>query len=89
MIVKICGVTHPEDAKAAAQFGADFIGMTFFAGSKRNVSIPEAAQIAKAAKEAGAEPVGVFVDQSAGQIAAVCEQTGMKEFSCMEHPVKR
>src|SRR5437763_6796635 len=35
--VKICGLTTPEDAAAAIEFGADALGVNFFPGSKRYV----------------------------------------------------
>lgn len=35
--VKICGLTTPEDAEAAIQFGADALGFNFFPGSRRYV----------------------------------------------------
>lgn len=45
---KICGITRPQDAQLAAQLGADAIGLVFFAGSKRNVTIAQAQAIARA-----------------------------------------
>ncbi|HZE12656.1 MAG TPA: phosphoribosylanthranilate isomerase [Chthoniobacterales bacterium] len=35
--VKICGLTTPQDAAAAIEFGADALGFNFFRGSKRFV----------------------------------------------------
>lgn len=77
MKVKICGMTHPEDALHAAKSGADFIGILFSERSKRKVSLPLAKEITKAAKENGAIPVGVFVDESVSQILSICELTGL------------
>ena len=33
--VKICGITRPEDATLAVEFGADFIGLNFIAGPRK------------------------------------------------------
>lgn len=77
MKVKICGMTHPDDAEYAARLGADYIGIIFADRSRRKVLLPVAKYIADVSKKAGAEPVGVFVDQTADQIASICEQTGI------------
>lgn len=77
MKVKICGVTHPDDAAHAARMGADYVGIIFSSVSKRNVTPIMGKAIADAAKEAGAEPVGVFVDETADAIFSLCEKTGI------------
>lgn len=46
-LVKICGVSDPKHARAAAALGADFVGMVF-APSKRQVTLGQAKSIAKA-----------------------------------------
>lgn len=74
MKVKICGITHPEDALHAAKCGADYIGIIFAKTSKRCVTPEQAVAIAKAAREGGAEPVGVFVDAGSDVIKAVCKR---------------
>jgi phosphoribosylanthranilate isomerase len=61
VFVKICGVRTLEDALACAEAGADAIGFNFWPGSKRFVSIDEAAEIARALP-ATLQRWGVFVD---------------------------
>jgi phosphoribosylanthranilate isomerase len=60
-LVKICGVTRPEDAQQAAAAGADLIGLNFWRGSKRFVEDEQAREIA-AAIPPGVLKVGVFVN---------------------------
>ncbi len=59
--VKICGITRPQDALVAAQFGADAIGLVFYPKSPRNVNI-EQAQVIMQALPAFVTTVGLFVN---------------------------
>lgn len=43
--VKICGMTRPEDVRAAVAAGADALGFVFFEKSPRNVTPEEAAEL--------------------------------------------
>jgi len=63
--VKICGLTRPEDAVAAAAAGAAYLGVVF-AGGPRQVSPAAAAEVSAAA--AGVPVFGVFGHQSVDQI---------------------
>ena len=59
--VKICGVTNVADALAAAEAGADMIGLMFYEHSPRHVSIATAAEISRVLPPFVLR-VGVFVD---------------------------
>ena len=61
LFVKICGVTTAEDAAVAVAAGADAIGVNFWSGSKRHVTLADARDVL-AAVPAGVLKVGVFVD---------------------------
>ncbi|MAT93262.1 MAG: phosphoribosylanthranilate isomerase [Halioglobus sp.] len=68
--IKICGITREEDARAAADAGADAIGMVFYEPSPRNLSCQRAVQVADAVAPF-VTLVGLFVDAD----AAVVRQT--------------
>ncbi len=74
--VKICGVTSAADAAAAAQAGADALGLMFYAGSPRHISLEAAQRIA-----AGLPPhilrVGVFVDPNPSDVFAAIKLCGL------------
>jgi phosphoribosylanthranilate isomerase len=66
-VVKICGITRPEDAEAAARFGASYIGFVLWPKSPRAATLDIVRQIVPALPE-GVTAVGVFVDPTAQQI---------------------
>jgi len=59
--VKICGITSEADALAAAEAGADAVGLMFYEGSPRYVSIEQAKTIS-AVLPPHVVRVGVFVN---------------------------
>src|SRR3954467_11391908 len=59
-LIKICGVTRPEDADFAVKQGAGAIGLNFWRGSKRFVEDGQAREIL-AAVQGPVLKVGVFV----------------------------
>ena len=73
MIVKICGITRPEDAVAAIRAGADWLGLNFWPTSKRYLTLAQASDVVHAARaeRPGTGIVGVFVDQPLGEVTAV------------------
>jgi len=60
-LIKICGITRPEDADLACREGAGAIGINMWRGSKRFVDDPQAREILAAVKP-GVLRVGVFVN---------------------------
>lgn len=77
MFVKICGITNPEDAKAAAARGADAIGFIFWPPSPRFVE-PELARSIVAALSPSIAAVGVFVNQPSAHINDVAARVGLR-----------
>jgi len=78
-LVKVCGLTRPDDATAAAAAGVDFIGLNFWPRSKRRVDADRARQVAAAARAAGPaiRLVGLFVDAALEAIDAARAAVGL------------
>lgn len=72
--IKICGLTTPQDAAAAIEFGADALGFNFFPGSKRYVG-SEAAWIA--ALPGNIEKLAIVVNPSWEQAKAIVGAAGI------------
>ena len=70
--VKICGITRPEHARAAARAGADAIGLMFYAPSPRYVA-PDRAREICAALPPLVSVVGVFVNPEPHHVETVVE----------------
>jgi phosphoribosylanthranilate isomerase len=75
-IVKICGITSPEDARLAAAAGADAIGVNLWPGSKRFVDEARARDVLGAVPT-GVLKVGVFVNAPATEVAARVAALGL------------
>jgi len=68
--VKICGITREEDALAAAEAGADAIGLVFWQRSPRAID-PQRARAIAAAVPPFVAKVGLFVDPTPEHVDAV------------------
>jgi phosphoribosylanthranilate isomerase len=86
--VKICGITRVEDARAAAQAGADAIGLVFYPPSPRFVSVDWAREL-KNELPPFVMPVALFVNPAAAEVYTVLERVrpAMLQFHGEELPV--
>lgn len=76
MIVKICGITRPQDAERAVAVGATAIGFIFWPSSPRRVEFEAARSIARLLPPPVMK-VGVFVDAPAGELARAVQEVGL------------
>jgi phosphoribosylanthranilate isomerase len=74
--IKICGITRPEDAQAAAAAGADAIGLICVPAAPRYADVPRAKGVL-----AGLPPlvtaVGVFMDAAVSDVEATAATLGL------------
>jgi phosphoribosylanthranilate isomerase len=85
--VKVCGVTDPANALAAAGMGADYLGLNFYPGSPRCVDLERAVEIAEAVR-GRTLLVGVFVDAPGAEVERIAGRVGLDlvQFSGSEGP---
>jgi phosphoribosylanthranilate isomerase len=74
--VKICGLTTPQDAAAAIEFGADALGFNFFPGSKRYLRM-EAAGEWIASLSDNVEKVAILVNPSWEEAKVAADTPGI------------
>ena len=70
--IKICGITREEDARAAAQAGADALGLNFYAPSQRYIDL-ECARRIVAAVPPFVTIVALFVDEPAESVRRIVD----------------
>jgi phosphoribosylanthranilate isomerase len=85
--VKICGITRVADGLAAADAGADAIGLVFWGGTPRVVDVGRAREIADALPPFVTK-VGLFVDPAPADVRAVMDAVAldMLQFHGTETP---
>ncbi len=74
--IKICGLTRAEDVQAAANSGADALGLVFYDKSSRNISVQQAAQLARIIPPF-ITVVGLFVNAEANFVRAVLKHVSL------------
>lgn len=75
-LIKICGVTRPEQAALACREGAGAVGLNFWRGSKRFVEDAQARDIV-AAIAPGVLKVGVFVNPHPLAVSETMAELGL------------
>ena len=80
MHVKICGLTNLDDALAAVEAGADYLGFIFYPKSPRRITLAACAAISAelARRGVAANTVGVFVNTPATEVAAIMQACGLR-----------
>lgn len=75
--IKICGITQPHDLHAAVQAGADAIGLVFYPGSPRYITLSQAQLLAKEVP-GFVTLVGLFVNADIAQITQTCQEVPLQ-----------
>jgi phosphoribosylanthranilate isomerase len=99
MDIKICGLTNIDDAKAARDAGADFLGFVLYSRSPRGISASDLRRIADKLG-GGCKLVGVFVNHDPGEVARIASDCGLsaaqlhgdethRDFAALSVPVWR
>ncbi len=79
--IKICGVTNAEDIRAAAELGADAVGLNFYPQSPRYIDPRNAAPLLRSVPPI-VDAVGVFVGLKTRQVCALAYQLGIRCVQC-------
>lgn len=81
VVIKICGLTMPDNALMCAETGVDIIGLNFYPKSPRYIEPDKARRVVEALERViGAERprlIGIFVNAGADEIARVIDAVGL------------
>ena len=85
--IKICGITTPEDACCVVESGADALGLVFYPGSPRAVTLEQAQRIADVVPPF-VSLVGLFVNEPMAHINRILSgvQIDLLQFHGEESP---
>lgn len=76
--VKVCGITHKDDAHHSVALGARWLGIVFAPRSPKYVS-PEEARVLVQESPSGAAFVGVFVDEEPRVVLDIVKEVGLQK----------
>jgi phosphoribosylanthranilate isomerase len=78
-LIKVCGITNPDDALAAMEAGADFLGLIFVPASPRSTSEAQAQAIVEAVRRQGrlVKLVGVFQNALPAEMGRIIGMLGL------------
>lgn len=76
--VKICGLTRREDIEAAADAGADYVGIHLDPASSRAVSMEQAAELADLADGLGLKAIAVMSNPDDAALGSLAEAPGFR-----------
>lgn len=74
--IKVCGLTRPEDVRAAVEAGADALGFVRHPASPRDLDVGAATALVRAVP-VGLVTVAVVVDAAPAELGAYLEATGL------------
>jgi phosphoribosylanthranilate isomerase len=74
--IKICGITNLADAVAAAEAGADAVGLNFYPGSPRVVGEATASELVRSLPPHVAK-IGVFVNETADRMSQIADRLAL------------
>lgn len=79
MHIKICGITNLDDALAAIDAGADFLGFNFYPKSQRFIVPEDCTEIQSALsnRKSTIKTVGIFVNEPPARVAAIMRDCGL------------
>lgn len=75
--VKICGLTNGEDARAAIEAGADFLGFVLYAKSPRGITPIALRAIMAGFGNVTPKAIGVFVNETREVVVRIAQECGL------------
>jgi phosphoribosylanthranilate isomerase len=84
MLLKVCGITYPDNAKAVAELLPDYMGFIFYKPSKRYCAATLSPELVKSLPSSIIK-TGVFVDESIEEVLKISENYGLQAIQLHGH----